>query len=807
MLKIDKEEFKKDYQKLLIDNYSLSASECTPEELMKTLAQYVYDLGAEARSRTIARHVEEKPKKVYYFSMEFLIGPLLDNYLINLGIRDTVREGLSELGISLDEVCSKEVDPGLGNGGLGRLAACFLDSMATEGISGVGIGLRYRFGLFRQRIESGYQIEEPDAWLENGYPWEMKRQDRAVEVHFGGTVDREYKDGKLTFEHRDYESILAVPYYIPIIGYGADTVNVLKLWKAQPANEMIDLEAFNRGDYKEALGSKAEVEAITSILYPNDSQEAGRILRLKQEYFMVSAGVTSIFRDYIKRYGNDRYLEIPDHVAIHTNDTHPAMCVPEMMRILIDDIGMDWDTAWDITTRTISFTNHTILPEAMEKWPQDLMKKLLPRLYMIIEEIDRRWRDKLSAMNGNFGDVHANTAVLWDGNVRMANLSIIGSHSVNGVARIHSDILKKTTFKDFYVISPEKFSNKTNGVTPRRFLVEANPNLTKLIDETIGCDWKKDLNLLEKLSDYANDSAFLDKWRRAKRANKERLADYISRTSHIAVDPDSIFDIQVKRMHAYKRQELNAFKVLDLYFRLKDNPGLDVAPCTFIFGGKAAPGYAYAKEMIKFICSVADLVNSDPQVNQRMKVVFIENFSLSNAQLLYPATDISEQISTAGYEASGTGNMKFMMNGAIMLGTLDGANIEIREKCGDENSMIFGLTTEEIDKINHEGSYNSRNFAAADGRIGRLISALVDETFKGSGTKFWKIYDAMISQNDRFFVLKDLPSYAEAWNRLQEIYKNDKERWIRMSIANTAHSGFFSSDRTIREYAEEIWHM
>lgn len=805
---ITKEEFKKEFLRILTERYSVAPSECTPEGKYKALVQYVYGVASGLRQSTIQKHTSQKPKKVYYFSMEFLIGQLLENYLINLGIRDAVDNGLKDLGEDLRELCKVEPDPGLGNGGLGRLAACFLDSMAFEGISGVGMGLRYRFGLFRQRIENGYQIEEPDAWLSDGFPWELKRPDRAVEVHFGGFVERQLdENGKLSFEHKNYRSVVAVPYYIPIVGYGAKDVNILKLWKAQPAHDSINLDAFNHGDYKEALAERSEIEAITSILYPNDNQNAGKLLRLKQEYLLVSAGVQSIFSEYRERYGNSRWEEMHEHVAIHTNDTHPSLCIPEMMRILLDEKGFEWEDAWEITTRTCSFTNHTILPEALEKWPQEMVRCLLPRIYMIIEEIDRRWRDTLTAGDDDWREAHRRTAVLWDGSIRMADLSIIGSHSVNGVSSIHTEILKKDVFKDFYRISPEKFNNKTNGVSQRRFLIQANPALTGLITDAIGQEWKTDMTRLAQLKNFSGDEAFLDKLQAAKRANKARLSNYIAEYNHIAVDPDSLFDVQVKRIHAYKRQLLNALKILDLYFKLKNDPNLDITPCTFIFAGKAAPGYIYAKEIIKFVCSVADLVNGDPVISRRIKVIFIENFSLSNAQFIYPATDISEQISTAGTEASGTGNMKFMMNGAILLGTLDGANVEILEQVGHYNAKIFGMTTEDIEELNRTGSYHAQTLINSDPVIKRLINSLVDGTFNASGTKFWKIYDAMVSENDQYFVLKDLPSYTQAWNELTEIYRSERLCWNRISLNNIAMSGYFSSDRTIREYAEDIWHI
>ena len=799
-----KEQLKADLSRVLFENYSHTPGNCTTQEMYSALVELINVKADELVAETAFRHIQDKSKRVYYFSMEFLLGPLLDNYLLNLGIRDTVEEGLKELGFSLDDIIECEPDPALGNGGLGRLAACFLDSMAALGINGTGMGLRYKYGLFRQRIESGYQIEEPDNWLKDGCPWEFVKPVESVIVRFGGSVDRYFEDGKLKFKYSGYEKVKAVPYDTPIIGFGGNSVNQLRLWRAHSVEDVVDQEAFDRGDYSAALAAQSKAEALTYFLYPNDTHEAGRLLRLKQEYFLVCAGLESIVRAYKDEFGCDKWAEMGDHISIHINDTHPALVIPEFMRILMDEKGLEWEEAWKTTREVVSFTNHTVLPEALEKWPQEMLRSLLPRVYMIIEEIDRRWQQELRASGEDFGRIHRTTAVLWGGEARMADLSILGSHSVNGVAGLHSDILKNDLFRDFYRIYPERFNNKTNGVSHRRFLIQSNPALASLITEGIGEKWIKHFEKLSDIKKFENDSAFIEKLLAAKRENKVRLAKYIGDKEHIAVDPDSVFDVHVKRIHAYKRQLLNALKVLELYLELKENPNLDINPYTFIFGGKAAPGYYFAKEVIKFICSIADMVNSDPAVSKKIKVVFIENFRISNAQLIYPAADIGEQISTAGKEASGTGNMKFMMNGAINLGTLDGANIEIRDLAGAENFQLFGMTAEEVSALRSSGSYNSSDFAYADPELARLIDSLTNGSI--GGQSFWGIHDALIPHNDEYFVLKDYHSYKDAWLGLDKIY-SDRQRFGRMSLANIAGSAFFSSDRTIKEYAEEIWKL
>ena len=800
---ITTQEFKEKFLKHLSHITDEPIENTSAQERYEALVSLVTRPLSKKRAETSQRHIEEDTKKIYYFSMEFLTGPLLENYLLYLGEKDVAEQGLRELGINPRDIYACDRDPGLGNGGLGRLAACFLDSMASMGIAGVGMGLRYRFGLFKQRIESGFQIEEPDAWLEDGFPWEIRKNADAVEVKYGGVIDRHFDNGKLSFTHRDYDSVLAVPCDVPILGWGGKDVNVLRLWDAQSVHEEIDMNEFNHGNYSKSMKKRNQDEAITCFLYPNDSTYEGKVLRLKQEYFLVAAGMASIFKVYKLRHGND-FSRMPEYISIHTNDTHPALCVPEMMRILMDEEALEWDEAWDITTKVMSYTNHTVLPEALERWPEDLLKSLLPRIYMIIEEIDRRWRLGLPQDDRYQRFINA-TSIINGGSVNMADLSIIGAHHVNGVAALHTDILVNEVFKDHHELHPEKFNNKTNGISHRRFMIQSNPGLARLITEALGDGWQSDFDRIKALERFKDDGAFLDKLAAVKKENKERLAAYIAEKSEIAVDTNSVFDIQVKRIHAYKRQLLNALKVLDLYFELKDNPNLDINPYTFIFSGKAAASYDFAKETIKFICSVADLVNSDPAVREKIKVVFIENFSVSNAQLIYPAADISEQISTAGKEASGTGNMKFMMNGAVTLGTMDGANVEINRLVGYDNMMIFGLSAEEAFNLKAYGGYNSQDQANNDPRIKRLMEALVNGTFRGSNFDFWGIYDALLKHNDEYFVLKDFESYTNAFRELDNIYKN-KTKWQQMSLINIARSSYFSSDRTIKEYADDIWH-
>ena len=798
-----KEGFKREFTRIAEDYFNVPAEKLSEKDQFEVLARLVHHETA-LRREAFTDPSAPVSKKVYYFSMEFLIGKLMENYLINLGIRDYAAEGLKDLGVDIDSIFAVEPDPGLGNGGLGRLAACFIDSMAALGIRGDGMGLRYKFGLFKQKIESGYQIELPDAWLDEGYTWERAKPYDAVIVRFGGTVNRKLVNGVMEYEHVDYNTVRAVPYDVPILGFGGTTVNTLHLWDAQPVHDTIDMEAFNAGNYSKAMKDRSEIEAITSILYPDDRQGIGKKLRLRQEYFLVAAGIGMIIREYKAKYGKTEWEKLPERVQIHINDTHPTMCIPELMRVLMDEEGLEWDDAWKITKATISFTNHTVLPEALEKWRIPEFQELLPRIYMIIDEINRRWQSQLPESDPNWHVISRETSALWDNEVKMANLSVIGSHSVNGVSALHSDILTKTVFREFYKLDPKSFNNKTNGISHRRFLIQANPPLTALINKTIGTRWQSDLEQISKLNAYASDSAFLEELADAKRQNKLRLADYVRKNMEIELDPDSVFDVQVKRLHAYKRQLLNGLKILDLYNRLKENPDLPINNYTFIFAGKAAQGYVFAKEVIKFINSLADVVNSDPVVSQRIKVVFIENFCVSNAQMIYPAADISEQISTAGKEASGTGNMKFMMNGAVTLGTMDGANVEINQLVGDDNMGIFGYSSDQVEDFYRHGGYSAQHCIDADPRLRRMTEQLVNGFFARSDYNFWGIHDALLRSNDEYFVLGDFDSYVKAWEKMDRIY-SDKERWQAMSLANIANSAFFSSDRTIREYAEDIW--
>lgn len=751
------------------------------------------------------RNRTEGKKRVYYFSIEFLIGRLLDNCLLNLGIRDMVAEAIADMGGDLDEIERQEPDPALGNGGLGRLAACFLDSMAHEGIAGYGNGMRYRYGLFKQEIINGRQVEVADEWLSKGYPWEVKRPDKAVRIGFGGHVVSHQEGDRTVFSVEGTQDVLAVPYDIPIVGYGGKTVNKLRCWSAEPIDEHFDLEAFNAGDYTGADRDRANAEAISAILYPNDAGEHGRLLRLKQEYLFVAAGIRTLLDTFEREHGK-AWSELPRYVAIHTNDTHPAMCGPELMRILMDEERLSWDEAWEIVTHTVSYTNHTILPEALEKWPISTFSSLLPRVYQIIDEINRRWREGFDMTQPESAERLRATAVLWDGEVRMANLSVICSHSVNGVAKIHTDILKTSTLKDFAALKPEMFNNKTNGISHRRFFAEANPTYAKLVTEAIGDGWLDDASELEKLTAFEGDPAFLERVGASKRANKLRLADYVKRECGLIIDPNTVFDVQVKRFHAYKRQLLNIMKVMDLYNRRLADPNFKIQPTTFIFSGKAASSYTFAKEVIRLINGVAEVVNNDPRVNDIMKVCFIPNFRVSNAQLIYPAAEISEQISTAGKEASGTSNMKLMMNGALTLGTMDGANIEIVDLAGRENEAIFGLTTPEVEELRASGQYFAWDIVNSDrARLGRIIDQFVDGTFAAQSGNFESIHHELMFNNDYDLVLKDFHSYVDAWEALTATYP-DAQDWNRRALHNTAMSGWFSSDRTIREYRDEIWH-
>lgn len=801
----NKQEFTELYRDAVMSISGKSVEAASDLDRFNALAKLVAEKARTVATKSDARATAEGKKRVYYFSIEFLIGRLLDNYLLNFGVRDMVAEALDDMGFDLSVIENQEPDPALGNGGLGRLAACFLDSMAAEGIAGYGNGMRYRYGLFKQEIVNGSQVEATDEWLTHGYPWEVRRQDKAVTIKFGGRVEGFEENGRTFYRTVDTQDILAVPYDIPVVGYAGETVNKLRVWAAEPVEEHFDLEAFNRGDYALADAERAEAEAISAILYPNDAGEHGRLLRLKQEYLFVSAGIYSLLDTFEKEHGENWEL-LPQFVAIHTNDTHPAMCGPELMRILIDEKKLEWDDAWNIVTQVVSYTNHTILPEALEKWPIGTFSKLLPRVYQIIDEISRRWHESFDTTQEGWQERLRQTAILWDGEIRMANLSVICSHSVNGVAKIHFDIIKNIVLKDFYAITPEKFNNKTNGISHRRFFAEANPTYAKLVTEAIGDGWLKDAFELEKLKEFQNDTEFLKAVGASKRANKERLAAYVKAETGLVIDPNTVFDVQVKRFHAYKRQLMNIMKVMDIYNRRIADPNFHVTPTTFIFSGKAASSYTFAKETIRLINSVAEVINNDPRVNEVMKVCFIPNFRVSNAQLIYPAAEISEQISTAGKEASGTSNMKLMMNGAITLGTLDGANIEIADLAGRENEAIFGLTAPEVEQLWASNSYFAWDTLNGDReRLGCVMDELKDNTFAGLSGNFESIYNELMNNNDPDLVMADFRSYVDAWEKLTNSY-GDQESWNRKALLNTASSGWFSSDRTIREYRDEIWH-
>ena len=802
MDRFSKAELKAEIEKNLMLLFSEEPEQASDDQFYKATALMVRNILTEKQKNFSAYTHSNGNKEVYYLSMEFLMGRSLKNSLYNLEIAGLASAALEEMGVKLERLYEYEPDPGLGNGGLGRLAACYLDGLASQDYTATGYCILYEYGIFKQKIIDGWQTELPDEWLPGGEIWLERIPEHAVDVNFGGRVEEFWDYGYHHVLYKDYTTVKAVPYDIMISGYDGKGVSLLRVWSAQ--SSAIDMDAFNRGDYAAADRHRAEAEAISAILYPNDAGEHGRLLRLKQEYLFVSAGLSSVLDTFRSEHGSDWKL-LPQYVAIHTNDTHPAMCGPELMRVLIDEEGLEWDEAWDITTKTISYTNHTILPEALEKWPIDTFSKLLPRLYMIIEEISRRWRDGFDRSAPDWQDRLRQTAVLWDGQVRMACLSVICSHSVNGVAKIHTDILKRDTLKDFYALTPEKFNNKTNGIAHRRFLAEANPAYAKLITEAIGTGWLDNADELAKLVEFENDPAFLEQVGRAKHDNKVRLANYVKRECGLDIDPNTIFDVQVKRFHAYKRQLLNIFKVMDIYNRRLADPNFRVAPTTFIFSGKAASSYAFAKETIRLINSVADVINNDSRVNGVMKVCFIPNFRVSNAQLIYPSAEISEQISTAGMEASGTSNMKLMMNGAITLGTMDGANIEIVNLAGRENEKIFGLTAPEVDELRASGMHFAWDMYNGDpDRLGRIIDELTDDTFAGLSGSFESIRHEIMLNNDADFVMKDFHSYVEAWEELTASY-SDHAAWNKMALHNTASSGWFSSDRTIREYRDEIW--
>ncbi|MBM6618046.1 glycogen/starch/alpha-glucan phosphorylase [Bacillus suaedaesalsae] len=788
-----KEQFKRRYLQRLEMMYGKRFEDTTVMEQYHALGQLVREAISSRWIETNEAYRTTKQKQVYYLSIEFLLGRLLGNNLVNLGVYGLCEEALGELGINLSEVEQCEIDAGLGNGGLGRLAACFLDSLASLDLPGHGCGIRYKHGLFDQKIVNGYQVELPEQWLRHGNVWEVKRADKAVQVRFWGEVETYYVKGRLSFKHVNAETILAVPYDMPVIGYETNTVNTLRLWNAEPAPFPTN---------RDALTYKRETEAVSEFLYPDDTNDEGKILRLKQQYFLVASSLHSIIRSYKKHHEDIQHLH--EYVAIHINDTHPVLAIPELMRILLDEENLSWDEAWSVTTKTISYTNHTTLSEALEKWPEHIFKPLLPRIYMIVKEVNERFCRELWELYPGEWDRIERMAIVSHGLIRMAHLAIVGSHSINGVAKIHSDILKMREMKDFYDVYPTRFNNKTNGITHRRWLLKANPELSTLISESIGTDWIRSPMELRMLEAYADDSSFHHSFQAVKKKRKEILAHRIKQQTGIVVDLDSIFDVQVKRLHAYKRQLLNVFHIMYLYNRLKEDSDFEMVPRTFIFGAKASPGYHYAKKIIKLINSVADKVNSDPRVAPYMKVVFLENYRVSLAEEIIPATDLSEQISTASKEASGTGNMKFMMNGALTIGTLDGANIEIREAVGEDNIITFGLTAEQVLHYYQKGGYTSLDYYHHHKSIQTVVEQLVNGFFPNVGSEFEMIYDSLLEQNDEFFVLKDLSSYSLAQQEVERVYR-DQRSWYQKSIINIAKSGYFSSDRTIKQYSDEIW--
>ncbi len=743
MLSIDKNSFKRDYNNKFVQLHGKELKEGNNQQKYEALGSLVRDYVISTWMDTNNRYNQTGEKQVYYFSMEFLLGRLLGDFLLNLGIRDICREALSELDIDLEEIENLEHDQGLGNGGLGRLAACFLDSMASLNIAGHGCGIRYKYGFFEQKIVDCQQVEASDNWLREGNVWEIKKQDKAEIVKFGGSIISDYVNGKLTFTHVNYEPVLAVPYDTPIVGYENEVVNTLRLWSAEPVSNEFDFSSFSRGDFLKAISYKNSVEAISLVLYPEDSFYEGKMLRLKQQYFFVSAGIQSIVRHYKKHKGDIKLLD--EKIAIHINDTHPTLAIPELMRILLDEEGLSWENAWRITQNTISYTNHTILAEALEKWPVDMFKSLLPRIYMIIEEINRRYCEELWNKYLGQWDKISRMAIIGDGYVRMANLAIVGSHSVNGVAKLHTEILKKREMSDFYYLYPSKFNNKTNGITHRRWLIRSNPKLTKLLVDTIGDSFIKHPTDLENFKNYLDDPGVLEKLGQIKKDNKERLAQEIYKSNGIVIDTNSIFDVQIKRIHAYKRQTLNCLRIMDLYNKLIENPNLDIIPRTFIFAGKAAPGYYLAKNIIELICRVAETVNNDPRVNDKIKVVMLENYQVSLAEKIIPATDLSEQISTTTKEASGTSNMKFMMNGAITIATLDGANIEIKDEVGEDNIVIFGLNAEEVLNYHKQGGYSSWDVCNNDPRLQRVTNDLINGKYCSDKDRFRTIYENLLT--------------------------------------------------------------
>ena len=809
--RFEKDVFKRDVRNNVKTLFRKEVEEATPQQLFQAVSYAVKEAIIDDWLATQKQYEKDDPKTVYYMSMEFLLGRALGNNLINMTAYKEVKEALEEMGIDLNVIEDQEPDPALGNGGLGRLAACFLDSLATLGYASYGCGIRYRYGMFKQKIRDGYQVEAPDNWLKDGNPFELRRPEYAKEVRFGGNIRVEYDEtGKTHFVQENYESVMAIPYDYPIVGYGNHIVNTLRIWDAEAIVDF-QLDSFDRGDYHKAVEQENLAKNIVEVLYPNDNHIAGKELRLKQQYFFVSASIQAAITKFKKKHGD--ISKLPEKVTFQMNDTHPTVAVAELMRILLDDENLGWNEAWDITTKCCAYTNHTIMAEALEKWPIDLFSRLLPRIYQIIQEIDRRFIAQVRAQYPGNEEKVKKMAILMDGQVKMAHLAIVAGYSVNGVAKLHTEILKNQELKDFYQMMPEKFNNKTNGITQRRFLMHANPLLADWVTEKLGTkEWITDLSKMSGLKEWLDDEEALKEFMTIKFKNKERLAAYIKEHNGVEVDPRSIFDVQVKRLHEYKRQLLNILHVMYLYNQIKEHPEMSFYPKTYIFGAKASAGYIRAKEIIKLINSVADVINNDRSINGKLKVVFIEDYRVSNAELIFAAADISEQISTASKEASGTGNMKFMMNGAPTLGTMDGANVEIVDEVGIDNAFIFGLSADEVINYEQNGGYNPYDIYNNDPDIHRVVDQLVDGTYSNGDTEMYRdLYNSLLnnqggSRADMYFILKDFRSYADAQARAMEAYK-DKEKWAKMALKNTACCGKFSADRTIQEYVDDIWHL
>ncbi len=806
----DKELFKRSVLYNVKTLYRKTLAEATPQQIFQAVCYATKDVIVDKWMDTQRAYEEQDPKMVYYLSMEFLMGRALGNNLINMQAYKPVKDALSELGLDLNVIEDVEPDAALGNGGLGRLAACFLDSLATLGYPGYGCGIRYRYGMFKQEIRDGYQVEVPDVWLENGNPFELRRPELAKIVKFGGYVNIHTDEkGKNHFSQEGYQSVRAIPFDMPIVGYGNDVVNTLRIWDAEPI-ECFQLDSFDKGDYQKAVEQQNLARNIVEVLYPNDNHYAGKELRLKQQYFFISASVQEALEKYKRKHGDIK--KFYEKVTFQLNDTHPTVAIAELMRILMDDHDLEWDEAWEITTKTCAYTNHTIMSEALEKWPIELFSRLLPRVYQIVEEINRRFIAQITAAYPGNQEKIRKMAIIYDGQIRMAHLAIVAGYSVNGVARLHTEILKSQELKEFYEMMPEKFNNKTNGITQRRFLLHANPLLADWVTEHIGSEWITDLATISKMKIYAEDEKAQQEFMNIKYRNKVRLADYILEHNGVAVDPRSIFDIQVKRLHEYKRQLLNILHVMYLYNELKDHPEKDFYPRTFIFGAKAAAGYRNAKLTIKLINSVADVINNDASIGGKMKVVFIENYRVSNAEIIFAAADVSEQISTASKEASGTGNMKFMLNGALTIGTMDGANVEIVEEVGEENAFIFGLSSDEVIRFENYGGYNPMDIFNNNESIRKVLMQLINGTYAPGDTELFRpLYNSLLNTQssakaDPYFILKDFDSYAEAQRRVEAAYRDEKG-WAKSAILNMASSGKFTSDRTIMEYVNDIWHL